>query len=148
MSKYTVTAANWNSAAFWSSISEGSGGHALDFGALGSAYSVSFDQANARITLSDGSTTSIAKDSASVAGAFNQNATACTNTTTWNSAGGLGCTPPGGGVATGGSNEGDGNADTIHVGNTLDGRRLLFRQFDLRTDQVCPLETPDSIGRV
>lgn len=43
MATYTVTTSNWNSPAFWSGVSEGAGGHELDFSGLGSDYTVEHD---------------------------------------------------------------------------------------------------------
>ena len=57
MTTYTVTTANWNKPAFWSSVSEATGGHTLDFSALPSTYTVDIDKATGRIILTDGTTT-------------------------------------------------------------------------------------------
>ena len=56
MATYTVTSLNWNSAAFWSGITESAGGHTLDFSALGAGYTVTFNETLGEITLSDGAT--------------------------------------------------------------------------------------------
>jgi len=55
MTVYVVTTENWDSAAFWSGISEGAAGHGLDFSALPPGYSVDVDAATGVITISDGS---------------------------------------------------------------------------------------------
>ncbi|TCP44298.1 Hint domain-containing protein [Rhodovulum marinum] len=57
MATYSVTTANWNDPAFWSSISQGTAGHTLDFSALPASYSVFVDPVTGTITLSDGATT-------------------------------------------------------------------------------------------
>ena len=56
MATYTITTANWNSAADWSSISEASAGHTLDFSALPSNFSVTTSLSGI-ITITDGTTT-------------------------------------------------------------------------------------------
>ena len=54
---YTVTAANWNDPAFWASISETTSGHALDFSALPSSFSINFDPTVGNVlTIDDGTT--------------------------------------------------------------------------------------------
>lgn len=45
MTTYAVTTANWKDPAFWSAISEGAGGHALDFSALPSNFDIDVDKA-------------------------------------------------------------------------------------------------------
>ena len=57
MTVYVVTTDNWNSNAFWSGVSEGSGGHGLDFSALPEEYTVETDADTGVITISDGSST-------------------------------------------------------------------------------------------
>lgn len=57
MAIYSVTPANWNSAAFWSAISEGASGHTLDFSGLTNAYSVTLDVSVGSLVLSDGAST-------------------------------------------------------------------------------------------
>ena len=54
MAIYIVTSTNWNSAAFWASISESTGGHTLDATALGSTFQLSFDEASGLITITNG----------------------------------------------------------------------------------------------
>ena len=54
MASYTITAINWNSASFWSSISETTAGHTLDFSQLGPSYSLTVEQDTGTLTLSDG----------------------------------------------------------------------------------------------
>ena len=56
MTVYVVTTANWNSPAFWSSISETLAGHTLDFSGLPSTYSVNYQNSLNYFTISDGST--------------------------------------------------------------------------------------------
>ena len=56
MTSYVVTTANWNSAAFWSSISESGTGHTLDFSGLPDSYSVTVADGSNAITVSDGTT--------------------------------------------------------------------------------------------
>lgn len=54
---YTVTAANWNDPAFWSSISETTSGHTLDFSGLPSNFTVNFDPTVGNVlTIDDGTT--------------------------------------------------------------------------------------------
>ncbi|KZY34573.1 hypothetical protein A3731_02840 [Roseovarius sp. HI0049] len=55
MTVYVVTTENWDSAAFWSGVSEGAAGHGLDFSALPAGYSVDVDADTGVITISDGS---------------------------------------------------------------------------------------------
>ena len=69
MSIYTVTAANWNSPAFWSSISESGAGHTLDFSALGSGFTVNIQNTLGYFTISDGSTTYTVGESGYAGGA-------------------------------------------------------------------------------
>lgn len=57
MAIYAVTPLNWNSAAFWSGISETTTGHELDFSGLTSGFRVDVGTASGTITLTDGSTT-------------------------------------------------------------------------------------------
>ncbi|KMW56417.1 Alkaline phosphatase [Candidatus Rhodobacter oscarellae] len=59
MATYWITTSNWNDAAFWSSVSETTNGHTLDFSALPSNYSVLADYGSGRVTISDGTTTFI-----------------------------------------------------------------------------------------
>ncbi|MGP6086718.1 Hint domain-containing protein [Antarctobacter jejuensis] len=66
MATYSVTTSNWNSAAFWSSINQGSVGHTLDFSALGPGYTVSYDTISGLLTLSNGTTTYTVEDSTHV----------------------------------------------------------------------------------
>jgi len=54
MTTYTVTTANYNSAAFWSSISESSAGHTLDFTGLPSTFIVSVQPSSNVIWIWDG----------------------------------------------------------------------------------------------
>ena len=54
MAIYTVTAANWNDPAFWSSISEAGSGHSLDFSDLPSNFSIDYDPDLNRLIISDG----------------------------------------------------------------------------------------------
>ena len=56
MTVYVVTTANWNSPAFWSSISETLAGHTLDFSGLPSTYSINYQNSLNYFTISDGST--------------------------------------------------------------------------------------------
>jgi len=56
MTTYVVTPSNWNTAAFWQSISETTAGHTLDFSALGPGFTLQFDQTTGLIVLSDGAT--------------------------------------------------------------------------------------------
>ncbi|KIN71487.1 Hint domain-containing protein [Sulfitobacter guttiformis] len=55
MTTYTVTTANYNSAAFWSSISVSSSGHVLDFTGLPSSFFVSVQPDNNLIWIWNGS---------------------------------------------------------------------------------------------
>ncbi|WP_139210042.1 Hint domain-containing protein [Palleronia pelagia] len=64
MTIYTVTTSNWNSPAFWSGISESSGGHELDFWDLPASYTVEVDLEAGELTLSDGTTTFTVGDTA------------------------------------------------------------------------------------
>lgn len=61
MATFTVTAANWNDAGFWSSISADASGHVLDFSSLGSDYTVSWETDH--FYLSDSVNTFIVGDS-------------------------------------------------------------------------------------
>lgn len=54
MAIYIVTASNWNSAAFWSGITETGTGHTLDFSALDATYSVSVNQTTGVVTIVNG----------------------------------------------------------------------------------------------
>ncbi|NKX74619.1 calcium-binding protein [Rhodobacteraceae bacterium R_SAG3] len=54
MTTYNVTSANYNDPGFWSSISESSGGHWLDFRALPSTYYVNIDAEAQIISIWDG----------------------------------------------------------------------------------------------
>ena len=54
MATYIVTTSNWNSAAFWSGISETATGHTLDFSGLGVGYRVDVNSFTGIITISDG----------------------------------------------------------------------------------------------
>jgi len=54
MTTYSVTSANYNDPGFWSSISESSGGHWLDFRALPSTYYVNIDAEAQIISIWDG----------------------------------------------------------------------------------------------
>ena len=63
MATYTITTANWNSAAFWSAISETTTGHSLDFSALTGAYRVDVSPTTGLITLTDGTATFTVGDS-------------------------------------------------------------------------------------
>jgi Ca2+-binding RTX toxin-like protein len=65
MTIYTVTTANWNDPAFWSSINEGTSGHTLDFSALPSGYTVDFWPDGNEIYIYFGNTVFIIADSAS-----------------------------------------------------------------------------------
>ena len=56
MTVYSVTTANWNSAAFWSSISESGTGHTLDFSGLPDTYSVAVADNSNVIAITDGTT--------------------------------------------------------------------------------------------
>jgi Ca2+-binding RTX toxin-like protein len=62
MATYTVTAINWNSAAFWSGISQGSVGHTLDFSSLGAGFTTDYNAGTGLLTLSDGATTYTVRD--------------------------------------------------------------------------------------
>ena len=55
MTTYTVTAANYNSSAFWSAISESTSGHVLDLTGLPSSFVVSVQQDINEIWIADGS---------------------------------------------------------------------------------------------
>lgn len=63
MAAYSVTTSNWNSAAFWSSISQTGSGHTLDFSGLPSNFTISYDTDTGAVTISDGSTTYVIGDS-------------------------------------------------------------------------------------
>lgn len=65
MSTFVVTTANWNSPAFWGGISTSGTGQTLDFSGLPATYTVTVDDFFGAITISDGATTFVAKDSAS-----------------------------------------------------------------------------------
>ena len=54
MTTYSVTSSNYNDPGFWSSISESSGGHWLDFRALPSTYYVNIDAEARIISIWDG----------------------------------------------------------------------------------------------
>ena len=55
MTTYTVTAASYNSSAFWSAISESTSGHVLDLTGLPSSFVVSVQQDINEIWIADGS---------------------------------------------------------------------------------------------
>jgi Ca2+-binding RTX toxin-like protein len=57
MAIYIVTTSNWNSAAFWSGITETGTGHTLDFSALDATYSVTVDQTTGVVSIVNGATT-------------------------------------------------------------------------------------------
>jgi Ca2+-binding RTX toxin-like protein len=57
MAIYIVTTSNWNSAAFWSGITETGTGHTLDFSALDATYSVTVDQTTGVFSIVNGATT-------------------------------------------------------------------------------------------
>ncbi len=54
MTTYTITPANWNDPAFWSSINETGPGHTIDFSALPSNFAVDFWPDGDRIVIDDG----------------------------------------------------------------------------------------------
>lgn len=56
MATYIITTSNWNSAAFWSGITETGTGHTLDFSALDATYSVTIDQTTGVIWIDNGAT--------------------------------------------------------------------------------------------
>lgn len=57
MAIYIVTTSNWNSAAFWSGITETGTGHRLDFSALDATYSVTVNQTTGVVSIVNGATT-------------------------------------------------------------------------------------------
>ena len=63
MTTYVVTAANWNSSAFWAAIVEDTDGHVLDFSNLGSAFIVTYDEAAGQIAITDGNQTFVIGES-------------------------------------------------------------------------------------
>lgn len=63
MTIYTVTTLNWNDPAFWSGISASTADHTLDFSGLSSAYTVTVDKTNGRITVNDGGTSFVVGES-------------------------------------------------------------------------------------
>ncbi|CUH78600.1 Hint domain-containing protein [Tropicibacter naphthalenivorans] len=70
MATYTVTTTNWNSAVFWSGISEATGGHTLDFSGLGSGYTVNFNETLGEVTISDGATIFVVGDASATGGPY------------------------------------------------------------------------------
>jgi Ca2+-binding RTX toxin-like protein len=62
MATYTVTTSNWNSAAFWSGINQGTSGHTLDFSGLGAGFAVTYDTDADAVTISDGATSFVIGD--------------------------------------------------------------------------------------
>lgn len=63
MATYFVTASNWNSSSFWSSILQFGPGHTLDFTGLPSTFTVNFDANLGLASISDGTTTFFIADS-------------------------------------------------------------------------------------
>jgi len=55
MTTYTITTSNYNDPAFWSAISQSSGGHTLDFFYLPSSYSTSFNPDTGTLSFWNGS---------------------------------------------------------------------------------------------
>lgn len=70
MASYSVTTANWNSAGFWSGISQSGPGHTLDFSDLPSSYSLDFNLDTGELSISNGSTTFTVGDSGA-SGSYN-----------------------------------------------------------------------------
>ncbi|MFK7836916.1 MAG: hypothetical protein AB8B60_11890 [Sulfitobacter sp.] len=65
MPTYTVTTSNWNSAAFWSAITQSAPGGELDFSGLPSTYDVDIFHPGGRIVITDGTSTYIIGDDTS-----------------------------------------------------------------------------------
>lgn len=55
MATYSVTTSNYNSSAFWSSISQSTSGHTLDFSTLPSNWQVQYDPVLERLNIWNGS---------------------------------------------------------------------------------------------
>ncbi|MEM1162778.1 MAG: Hint domain-containing protein [Pseudomonadota bacterium] len=78
-------------------------------------------------------------------GGDNINATTGADDYIWDPNGSNSAIVLGGGVVTGGSNDGDGQVDTVYIADTDAGGRLQLLQFDVGTDQVVLPESPTSI---
>ncbi|MBV0911573.1 Hint domain-containing protein [Anianabacter salinae] len=72
MSTYTVTSANWNNPAFWSSVNEATGQHVFDFSGLGPTFTVDLDYSTGTLTIDDGSSSFSVGDTDAV-GSFDAN---------------------------------------------------------------------------
>lgn len=122
MTVYVVTTENWDSAAFWSGVSEGSAGHALDFTALPPGYTVETDAATGVITISDGTSTYTVGESG--VGGTDANLGAGTQLDYFTMAYGGGGGDTLEGTARGDVMDGEGGSDTIDGGlgnDTIDG---------------------------
>ncbi|WP_137701256.1 beta strand repeat-containing protein [Marimonas lutisalis] len=62
MATYSVTTSNWNSPAFWASVSQAGPGHVLDFSSLPSNYTVSYDTDTGAVTISEGTSSFVVGD--------------------------------------------------------------------------------------